>query len=187
MTVKRTITTVYLLITFLVLACGYHLAKTNNIKQKDVIDEMGYESTLPTSLYMYNLIEDNADKYNIPRYILYNVAYLETRYCGPFHVNYNPHQKSFAGAVGPMQIITRYSHSYAGRKIKESELRNNLRLNIDISCKMLTKLHNMYGRWDLALGYYNTGYPQVNGYAKYASSTYDYKQKWVKPKLQASL
>ena len=91
------------------------------------------------------------------------------------------------GAVGPMQIITRYSHSYAGRKIKESELRNNLRLNIDISCKMLTKLHNMYGRWDLALGYYNTGYPQVNGYAKYASSTYDYKQKWVKPKLQASL
>jgi soluble lytic murein transglycosylase-like protein len=187
MTVKRTITTVYLLITIMVLTVGYQLAKNKFVYQPNGIEEMGYESTLPTSLYMYNLLEDKSDEYGIPKHILYNVAYLETRYCGPFHVNYNPHQRSFAGAVGPMQIITRYSHSYAGRRVKESELRDNLKLNIDISCKMLKKLYGMYGRWDLALGYYNTGYPQVNGYARYASSTIDYKQKWVKPKTQATL
>jgi len=39
----------------------------------------------------------------------------------------------------------------------------------------------MYKRWDLALGFYNTGYPNVNHYAQYASSTYNYKQKWVRP------
>lgn len=187
MTVKRTITTVYLIITVLVLMVGYQLAKNKLVYQPDIIDEMGYESTLPTPLYMHNLIEEKSEQYDIPKYILYNVAYLETRYRGPFDINYNPHQKSFAGAVGPMQIITRYSHSYAGRRVKETELRNNLRLNVDISCKMLKKLYGMYGRWDLALGYYNTGHPQVNGYAKYGSSTTNYKDKWVKPKLPSNL
>ena len=116
MTVKRTITTVYLLITIMVLTVGYQLAKNKFVYQPNGIEEMGYESTLPTSLYMYNLLEDKSEEYGIPKHILYNVAYLETRYCGPFHVNYNPHQRSYAGAVGPMQIITRYSHSYAGRR-----------------------------------------------------------------------
>jgi hypothetical protein len=80
-----------------------------------------------------------------------------------------------------MQIITRYAHSHVGRKVTAQELKTNLELNINISCKMLKNLYNTYGRWDVALGYYNTGYPQVNSYAVYAASTKNYKQKWIRP------
>ena len=77
-----------------------------------------------------------------------------------------------------MQIITRFAHSYAGRKVSSDELRTDIELNIDVSCKMLKKLYGMYGRWDLVLGYYNTGHPMVNEYASYASSNKNYKEKW---------
>ena len=46
---------------------------------------------------------------------------------------------------------------------------------------MLKNLYERYGRWDIALGYYNTGYPQVNDYASYGSSAKNYKVKWIKP------
>jgi hypothetical protein len=78
-----------------------------------------------------------------------------------------------------MQIITRWSHKYAGRRLSPKELREDLELNVTISCKMLTKLKRMYKRWDLALGFYNTGHPMVNHYARYASNNLNYKSKWV--------
>lgn len=186
MTVKKTITTVYLLVTFVILFSAYQLNKSNLPQSTKTSVLEGERTNLPTSLFMYRLLEDYSAKYNIPKHVIYNVAFLETGYRGPFHVGYNPSQKSYAGAVGPMQIITKYSHTYAGRRVRESELRNDLRLNIEISCKMLRKLYKMYGRWDLALGYYNTGYPQVNEYARYASKTYNYESKWVRPSITYS-
>ena len=80
-----------------------------------------------------------------------------------------------------MQIITRYAHVHAGYHVTAKELRTDLELNIDVSCSMLKKLYKQYGRWDIVLGYYNTGYPQVNDYAAYGSSTKNYKSKWIKP------
>jgi len=98
-----------------------------------------------------------------------------------YYLLINASKKHNIPAQGPMQIITRWSHSYAGRRLTPKELRTDLKLNIDVSCKMLVKLKKMYKRWDLALGFYNTGYPNVNHYAQYASSTYNYKQKWIRP------
>lgn len=181
MTTKLTIKSLYTTIIILILICGYQLSQ---LKQQSAlkVNELGYQSEGPTSIYLYNLIDSYSEEYKIPKYILFNVAYLETGYKGPFHTNYNPSQKSYAGAVGPMQIITKYSHKHAGRHVKENELRNNLELNVQISCKMLSTLYNTYGRWDLALGYYNTGHPQVNDYARYAFSNKDYTNKWIRPK-----
>jgi hypothetical protein len=89
MTVKRTLKTLYITFALLVLVCGYQLTKTQHLRTEKV-DKMGQETNLPTSLYMHSLIETYAEKHNIPKYILFNVAYLETGYRGPFHVNYNP-------------------------------------------------------------------------------------------------
>ena len=82
-----------------------------------------------------------------------------------------------------MQIITRYAYPHAGRHVTAKELRTDLELNIDVSCSMLKNLYKTYGRWDLALDYYNTGYPQVNDYAAYGVSNKNYKVKWIKPKF----
>jgi hypothetical protein len=132
------------------------------------------------SLQMYESIEHWSDSFNVPKYIAYNVAYQETGYKGPFHFNYNPYQTSSAGAVGPMQIITIYAHTYAGRHLSEKELKTNIDLNVKISMQMLRVWYNIYKDWELAAGAYNSGQPIRNNYAVYAASNKDYKNKWVR-------
>jgi len=132
------------------------------------------------SLQMYESIEHWSDSFNVPKYIAYNVAYQETGYRGPFHFNYNPYQTSNAGAVGPMQIITIYAHTYAGRHLSEKELKTNIDLNVKISMQMLRVWYNIYKDWELAAGAYNSGQPIRNNYAVYAASNKDYKNKWVR-------
>jgi len=151
--------------------------------QKDYIyiNGTGSENSLPVSLKMYEIIEELSTKYKIPKHIAYNVAYMETRYRGPFDWKYNPYLTSSAGAEGPMQIITRYAHRFVGRTVTPKELRTDLEMNVEVSMKMLKKLYGMYGRWDLVLGYYNTGYPQVNEYASFCSNNKDYRKNWVSP------
>jgi soluble lytic murein transglycosylase-like protein len=130
------------------------------------------------SLQMYESIEHWSDSFNIPKHIAYNVAYLETRYQGPFHFNYNPYQKSYAGAVGPMQIITRWARPYVRRRISEKELKTNIDLNVMISMKMLRNWYSIHHDWTLACGAYNSGQPIRNDYAVYATTNKDYKNKW---------
>ena len=132
------------------------------------------------SLAMYESIEHWSDSFNVPKYVAYNVAYQETGYKGPFHFNYNPYQTSSAGAVGPMQIITIYAHTYAGRHLSEKELKTNIDLNVKISMQMLRVWYNIYKDWELAAGAYNSGQPIRNNYAVYAASNKDYKNKWVR-------
>lgn len=182
MSTRQTFKTVVFLIVIGILGLGYLLHKHVNRTFEDELYEMGSDSDSPTSIYMFHLLEKYSEEYDIPKHILFNVAYLETGYRGPFHWNYNPYRTSVAGAQGPMQIITRWSHKYAGRRLTPKELREDLELNVSISCKMLVKLKRMYKRWDLALGYYNTGHPRVNGYANYAANTLNYKSKWIQVK-----
>jgi len=132
-----------------------------------------------TSLQMYESIEHWSDSFGIPKHIAYNVAYLETRYQGPFDFNYNHKQTSSAGAQGAMQIITRWAHQYAERRITEKELRTNIDLNVMISMKMLRTRYNSTGNWATACGGYNTGSAIVNDYARYCVSNKNYKSKWV--------
>jgi soluble lytic murein transglycosylase-like protein len=96
------------------------------------------------------------------------------------HWDYNPSLTSSSGAVGPMQIIPRYAHKFAGRKLSVKELKNNIDLNVMVSMKMLRKWYSIYHDWTLACGAYNTGQPVRNSYAQYATSNTNYKNKWNK-------
>lgn len=180
LTLKHTAIFVSLSLIFTVLICATYLSRFSNYTLDKSLKKMGQSIDAPPSLQMFNIIESASDSFNIPRYILYNVAYLETHYQGPFDWQYNPYLTSPAGAVGPMQIIPKFAPSFHKGKISAKELKNNLKLNVEVSCKMLKFLYKQYGRWDLVLGYYNTGYPNVNEYAVYASSNKDYKNRWIK-------
>jgi len=142
---------------------------------------MGSKASSPPCLRMYYSIEKYSKQYNIPKHIAYNVAYSETRYCGPFHWNYNPYLVSSAGAVGPMQIITKYAHGFAGKKVTNKELMTDIEMNVMVSMKMLRKWYSIYHDWSLACGGYNTGSPIVNSYASFCSSNKNYKQNWINP------
>lgn len=118
------------------------------------------------AIQMYFYIKKYAKQYDIPESYAFACAYQETRYKGPLHLNYVHTQTSYAGAVGPMQIIPKWAHAFAGRTVSESELKNNIRLNVEISMKMLKKWHSIYHDWELAFGAYNTGRPVRNEYAR---------------------
>ena len=164
---------------YLIIILGIIIAMFYNINRRmdDFEDKLDLAAGT-TSLQMYESIEHWSDSFNIPKHIAYNVAYLETRYQGPFHFNYNPYQKSYAGAVGPMQIITRWARPYVRRRISEKELKTNIDLNVMISMKMLRNWYSIHHDWTLACGAYNSGQPIRNDYAVYATTNKDYKNKW---------
>jgi soluble lytic murein transglycosylase-like protein len=128
----------------------------------------------PPSLQMYKYIKAYADTFDIPLRYAFGIAYCETRYSGPFHWSYNPKQTSCSGAEGPMQILLSTARYINKDNVSRETLRTNIEYNVRTGLKYLRRLHNIYHRWDLVFGYYNTGYPQVNGYAR---NVLNYKMK----------
>ena len=138
----------------------------------------GYPNS-PISIQMYEYIEKYSDEYNIPKYVAYNVAYKETTYRGPFDWRYNPSRISCAGALGPMQIMPSTSDWINKVDYPNQRIMNDIKLNIETSMKLLRKLHNKYGNWNVVCGCYNTGRPIVNDYGRYCGTNRNYKSKWL--------
>ncbi len=121
----------------------------------------------PACIQMYFSIEKFADKYNIPKRFAYGIAFAETRYAGPFDWDYKHTQESFAGAIGPMQIMPSTARMmWPDSSISNKKLMHDIQFNVETSMKLLRILHNKYGDWKIVFGCYNTGRPCVNGYAE---------------------
>jgi soluble lytic murein transglycosylase-like protein len=135
--------------------------------------------TSPYSLQVYNSIEKYSKQYNVPKYIAYNIAYLETTYQGPFDWRYHGKLTSYVGAKGPMQIMPKTANWITGKNITQKELLHNIDLNVKISMELLHKLRKQYNDWGLICGYYNTGYPRVNDYARFCVNNKDYQKNWI--------
>jgi len=127
---------------------------------------------------MYESILHHADSFDVPLYIAFNVARMETGYRGPNHESYNHKQTSKAGAVGPMQIMPQYASYFAGFPVKKKELKDSIDLNVYISMKVLSELYDKYGNWKKVLGAYNTGRPIINNYAQKGVEK-DYLKYWI--------
>jgi len=125
---------------------------------------------------MYYYIEKYSEEYKIHRKYAYGVAYAETRYRGPFDWKYNHAQTSYAGALGPMQIMPATAKLINGRPIPNSTLKSDIELNVETSMKLLRRLKNKYGDWKVVFGCYNTGRPIVNDYAH---KVYNYDPQWA--------
>jgi len=128
---------------------------------------------------MYESIMYYADSLNIPLYFAFNIATIETGYRGPFDTTYNHAQVSKAGALGPMQIVYKYSHYYAGRKVSRSELRDSIEFNVRLSMIILKEHYSKYKDWAKVAGAYNTGKPVINSYARKAIDSTYYQKKWI--------
>lgn len=164
---------------------------TYNSKEKVVVfGEVNLEPVngvvnIPKCMVMYEMIEKYSDIYEIPKYVAYNVAYRETRYEGPFDWTYNPEQGSYAGALGPMQIMPATGRSIYNKimgfedQITNDDLRTDIELNVMLSMKILRRAYDKHKDWAIVCGKYNTGKVLVNEYARYCSSHKDYKEKWV--------
>jgi soluble lytic murein transglycosylase-like protein len=125
-------------------------------------------------LLVYYAIEKYSEQYRVPKKYAYMIAYLETRYNGPFDWKYRADKSSNAGAVGPMQIMySSAKYVWPDKKFSREQLKNDTQFNVETSMKILNLLHNKYKDWRIVFGYYNTGRPIVN---QYALSVYNSKK-----------
>lgn len=130
----------------------------------------------PACIQMYFSIEKFAEQYNIPKRFAYGIAFAETRYEGPFDWDYKHTQTSFAGAIGPMQIMPATARlMWPDSTITNRQLMTNIQFNVETSMKLLRKLYDKYGDWKIVFGCYNTGRPLINGYAE---RVYAHKPNW---------
>jgi hypothetical protein len=177
--ISRIIKFLYVSICVLVGVCCWSLVTKQENKFYKNLEKASLEKGSPVSLKTYYLIEKYSKKYNIPKHIAYNIAYLETSYKGPFDWKYNPFLSSSAGAVGPMQVMVSTAKYVNKKTVSSHTLKNDLELNISTSMKLLNILHSQYDDWGIVCGYYNTGYPKINGYATFCISNKDYNKNWI--------
>ena len=181
MKIQNILLTITILLTILIISCAF---KLNDYYKSRVMVEFAKHQKeggeLPSSLSMYDNIEKYSDEYDIPKHIAYNIAYLETTYQGPFDWNYKPNRTSSAGAVGPMQVMLKTASGIHKKSVSIKTLKNDIEFNVETSMIFLNKLHKKYKDWGIVCGYYNTGYPQINGYAEYCINNKDYRKNWIK-------
>ena len=140
------------------------MARVDDDPYLEGVDSITIINSAP-SIQMYFYIKKYAAEFEIPEAYAFSLAYQETRYQGPLDLTYNHKQTSFAGALGPMQIMPATAKLIIGKPISNSKLKNDIKLNVMISMKLLRRLHNIYGSWGVVFGAYNTGRPCINGYA----------------------
>ncbi len=159
----------YLILLLILLIYIQHNFSFDNLKEKkvDTTNKINTNDLAPPSLQVYYAIKRYAKLYNIPEKIAFGIARNETSFRNPMNFNYNHKQISSANAMGTMQVQYRTAKDVEqNKKFTKEELLNNIDLNVNISLKYLRQLYNRYKNWDIALGYYNTGYPKINEYAK---------------------
>ena len=74
-----------------------------------------------------------------------------------------------------MQVLKSTARWVNKDQVSKEILLNDVKYNIMTSMKYLRMLHNQYKNWKIVFGYYNTGYPRVNGYAE---RVYNHKIDW---------
>ena len=129
----------------------------------------------PPSIKMWLAIDKYAKQYNIPLQYAYGIAYEETRYTGPFDWDYDPALTSYAGALGPMQIMPMTDEWMNKTKFDKKRLLYDIDYNVKTSMKLLRYLHNKYKNWQIVFGCYNTGRPLINHYAR---NVFNHKISW---------
>lgn len=111
------------------------------------------ERMLATSEFYFPMFEEALSKYDIP---------LELKYLAIVESALNPRARSRVGATGLWQFM------YSTGKIYGLEVNNYVDERSDpikateAACRYLSKLHDIFGDWNLALAAYNSGPGNVN-------------------------
>jgi soluble lytic murein transglycosylase-like protein len=80
-----------------------------------------------------------------------------------------------------MQIMPSTADLIRKENTSNKKLKTDIELNISISAKLLRKLYDKYGDWEIVCGCYNTGKPIINEYAHFCATNKNYQKNWVNP------
>jgi hypothetical protein len=148
-----------------------------NIKH-DISDSLRNQ---PTALILFESIEKYSKEFDIPKHIMFNIAFKETSYQGPLHKEYVGRLTSPSGALGPMQVMTRTASFVQKTNVTPQKLKDDIDFNVQTSAKLLKYLYEKYNDWKLVCGAYNTGRPVINKYAIFCNENVDYEKNWNIP------
>ena len=150
-----------------ILAVGilYYKSQFIIVKPQNRLGRIEWKNDVP-SIQLYFAIKKYAKEYNIPEEYAFGIAFVETGYQGPLHFDYNHKQTSSVGALGPMQVMPNTAKFINGSKPTNEKLKSDIDYNVQTSMKLLRWLKDKYGSWLVVFGYYNTGYPIINDYAR---------------------
>ncbi len=117
-------------------------------RKKDMMERM-----LIASQFYFPLFEQELDNYNIP---------LEIKYLAIVESALNPRAKSRVGATGLWQFMYGTGKMYDLNVNSYVDERSDPIKSTKAACEYLSKLHDIFGDWDLALAAYNSGPGNVN-------------------------
>jgi len=108
---------------------------------------------LAQSEYYFPLFEEALDRHDLP---------LEIKYLSIVESALNPRAKSRVGATGLWQFMYGTGRMYGLEVSSYVDERSDPVMSTEAACRYLTKLHGIFGDWDLALAAYNSGPGNVN-------------------------
>lgn len=172
------ILTIVILTIFSCSVFTFNKPETNHVIFLTDYNQMSINDSLPC-VKMYEVLEKYSDEYTIPKHIIYNIAFIETKYHGPFDWNYKHNLGSYAGALGPMQVMPSTAKLIHKKIVSKKVLKNDIDFNVKTSAILLNKLYDMYKDWGKVCGAYNTGKPIVNKYSRFCTSNVQYWKNWL--------
>ncbi len=117
-------------------------------RRRDLMERM-----LTTSQFYFPMFEQELDSYNLP---------LEIKYLAIVESALNPRAKSRVGATGLWQFMYGTGKEYKLDVSSYVDERSDPIKATKAACEYLSRLHGIFGDWDLALAAYNSGPGNVN-------------------------
>lgn len=118
------------------------------VRRKDLFQRM-----LTASQFYFPMFEEALDKYDLP---------LEIKYLAVVESALNPNARSRVGATGLWQFMYGTGKMYGLNVSSYVDDRRDPLKATEAACQYLSKLHDIFGDWDLALAAYNSGPGNVN-------------------------
>ena len=155
-----------LLIVGILIGASYKFTATN-LTEENTKKTVDIIKISPPNLKVYHSVNKYAPEFDIPFKYAFNTVEEETGYKNPLDYTYNHAQTSYADAEGPWQFLLSTAREVSDDPtLTRERLRYDVELNTMLSMKYQRQLKNRYKKWELAYGYYNTGYPKINQYAR---------------------
>ena len=117
-------------------------------RKKDLMARM-----ITASQFYFPMFEEALDRNNIP---------LEIKYLSIVESALNPRARSRVGATGLWQFMYGTGRMYGLDVNSYVDERSDPIKSTEAACKYLSKLHDIFNDWDLALAAYNSGPGNVN-------------------------